>query len=125
MVYGEGRDINIRRIQQCIRDAKKHITTLLQKNQENDARRDVLSQENLALKLNNVGEHNHCFRLCEALKSAGEGLKNLQQTYRDDATVFAKLKILTDEITDYCDVTFEVTKRISSPAKSSESDKSV
>ena len=52
------------------------------------------------------------------LKTAVEGLTNMQATYRDDASIAAKIELLIEEIHDFLENTEALVKQNSSSGSS-------
>ena len=94
--WGESREANVNRIQSSIRQAKTFIQSILQ---------NEMTASNLQGRMKAVIEMQQCSRMLQSLQQATVGLKNLMQTYRDDASICAKLKILQEEINDFVSAT--------------------
>ena len=77
---GEKRTVNLQRISSCVKSSFNILENVMEKS---DDRR-----------------HNIAVRAYKSLKQCIGGLRNLQQTYKDDISVCAQLNLLCDDITD-------------------------
>lgn len=92
----EHRESNIAQIQSCVRQATAFIQATMQN--------EVLSNS-YAGKMKLATELQHCHRTMESLNNAKIGLENLCQTYRDDASIVAKINMIKHEIEDFLNAT--------------------
>lgn len=88
--YSEKRCSNIQKIQENVRLA---ITFIQNSSQEFSS----LTSETYS----SAARQNQCRRMFNSLEKSKKGLANLQQTYRDDTTMFTQLQIIMDEIDDF------------------------
>ena len=95
-LYREGRESNVSDIQSCIRQATAFIQHTMQNR--------VISHT-FHGKLKAATELQQCHRMMEALKRASQGIDNLTQTYKDDASIVSKLKMIEHEIEDFVNAT--------------------
>jgi len=103
--YGENRQQNLQRIQQCIRDSKHFISTCM--NDINNNNGDTHS----FIKMMDLSEQKtFCARMLDALKSSKKGLECLQLTYKDDATATSSLSMLVNEIDDFLHATRQLAE---------------
>ena len=51
-----------------------------------------------------ASKQKQCIRMYQALETCKTGLKNLQQTYRDDTTMHAQIQLVMDEIDDFISI---------------------
>lgn len=108
--YGEGREHNIIKISNCIRDAKAFITTCMNEiYTENEETSEVPLMRKLALN----SKHQVCHRMITSLDKSQEGIKALKVTYKDDASCTSKLDCLLDEIQDFLTTTRSVCEESS------------
>lgn len=105
MLYGESRDHNISRIQNCARDAKQYISSILN---EIDSSEEVDSS--VMKRINNSTQTKMCNRMMNSLKDSVAGLSALQITYKDDASCVTQLEILINEINDFLQTTHHIAK---------------
>ena len=92
----EDRESNISKIQFCVRQATAFIQTTMQ---------NQVTSNSYVGKMKVATELQHCYRIIESLKNARIGLENLCQTYRDDASIVAKIQMIRDEIEDFLSAT--------------------
>lgn len=108
--YGEGREHNIVKISNCIRDAKAFITTCMNEiYTENEESTDANFMRKLALS----SKHQICNRMITALEKSQDGLKSLKVTYKDDASCTSKLDCLLYEVQDFLTTTRVVCEQSS------------
>ena len=93
--YGEHREGNVLRVQETMRAAKAFVVQALSC--------DYGSTDDGTVQRNVVATtmQQQCCRMLAALESALVGLDHLRQTYKDDASISAKLDIVSDEIRDF------------------------
>ena len=89
LYYGEKRNNNITKIQDNIRMAISFITKNIA-----DITSDLTDFKNAMIIQQSK-------RMLQALESSKEGLKNLQQTYKDDSATNTHIQILLCEINDF------------------------
>tara|TARA_B100000482_G_scaffold189441_1_gene170894 strand:- start:7 stop:483 length:477 start_codon:yes stop_codon:yes gene_type:complete len=104
-LYGETRDHNIQRIQNCVREAKNYISSTLHEIYVFDE-----SDRSLMKQFKTSTQQQLCFRMINALKEAEVGLKALQITYKDDPTCLTQLDMLINEIIDFLSTTRQIAK---------------
>tara|TARA_B100002051_G_C16556966_1_gene545507 strand:+ start:299 stop:769 length:471 start_codon:yes stop_codon:yes gene_type:complete len=93
--YGEGRQLNIQRIQETVHCAISSIRQLMS---------DMNLMVNEDQKFQRIAHQKRCTRLIQTLSSARNGLNNLHQTYREDITMQSQIKIVIDEIIDFISI---------------------
>jgi len=94
MWYSEKRNSNVIKIQEAVRLAVNFIQNTLQEvNSDNES---LFTTQN---------KQRQCKRMFETLSLSRNGLSNLQQTYKDDISMSAQLKIVSDEIDDFIHIT--------------------
>lgn len=89
---GEHRETNISKVQSCVRQATLFVQTTMQ---------NQVVSASFNGKMKAAMEVQHCKRTMDALEVCAIGLSNLAQTYRDDASIVAKIQMLRDEIHDF------------------------
>tara|TARA_B100001057_G_C22633589_1_gene865354 strand:+ start:429 stop:917 length:489 start_codon:yes stop_codon:yes gene_type:complete len=89
LYYGEKRSNNITKIQDNIRMATSFVTKNM---------KEITSD---LTDFNNAMIIQQSRRMLQALESSKEGLKNLQQTYKDDSATNTHIQILLREISDF------------------------
>ena len=89
LYYGEKRNNNIQKIQDNVRMATSFVTKNMKEitSDLKDFKNAVMIQQSR--------------RMLQALESSKEGLKNLQQTYKDDSATNTHIQILLCEINDF------------------------
>ena len=108
--YREGREHNIVKISNCVRDAKAFITTCMNEiYTENEDNTEVHFMRRLALNSKNQ----ICNRMVSSLDKSQEGIKALKVTYKDDASCTSKLDCLLNEIQDFLTTTRSVCEESS------------
>tara|TARA_B100000945_G_C20414020_1_gene614182 strand:- start:710 stop:1261 length:552 start_codon:yes stop_codon:yes gene_type:complete len=95
--YGEGRELNIMKIQNCIRDAKNFISNTLSEIKNGNGREEVSFMH----RMNLASQNQLCTRMMDSLKNCQDGLSALQVTYKDDASICTQLVIMINEISDF------------------------
>ena len=91
--YGENRETNVTHIQEAVRHAKTFVSQTL------STQRPLADSFNSKMFCNTQIQHST--RMIEAMNKAIKGLTHLIQTYRDDASISAKLDIICNEIQDF------------------------
>lgn len=105
--YGEGREHNIFKIGQCIRDAKAYITTCMNEivTEQTD---DINPETNFMRKLSLNSKTQTCLRMITSLEKSITGITSLKITYKDDASCTSKLECLIHEVEDFLATTRSV-----------------
>ena len=107
LFYREDRETNVSRIQSTIRQAKTFVSNTMQY--------EIVSNNfNGRMKL--TTQLQQCSRMMSALKAAVQGLENITQTYKEDASIVAKLNMLKYEIEDFIAAT-QIALSVSSPQR--------
>lgn len=94
--YGEGRDLNIQRLQECVHVACAHVsklscaTHILSNDGIDEENRMALFQESMRR-----------VRLINALKGAQCGIRNMIDTYADDTSFQVRLRLLMQKVDDF------------------------
>lgn len=91
--YAEKRSSNIQKIQETVRLAITFIQTSSQ---------EFTPDQNETY--SRASKQNQCRRMFQSLEKSKNGLTNLQQTYRDDTTMYTQLQIIMDEIDDFVSI---------------------
>ena len=91
-LYSENRESNISKIQSCMQKAMTFITFKMD---------NQIPEESYSTRIQAITERQHCIRIIACLEAAQHGLLNLCQTYRDDASIVAKIYMLKHEIDDF------------------------
>lgn len=107
MWYGESRHMNIVRIQETVRLA---ITSIRETKNDNTTIDDLHFVKGI--------RERQCRRLIESLTKSRIGLRNLQQTYREDTSTMIQIQLLDQEIEDFLSII--ETTQIPSPIASSD-----
>ena len=92
--YSEKRSSNALKLQETIRSAISFI-----QNTSQEIINEINNTYTRAIK------ERQCKRMFETLKKCKVGMTNLQQTYRDDTTMFAQLQIIMNEVDDFVSIT--------------------
>lgn len=100
MWYGERRETNIQRVQQCIRSARAHASRALE---------EAECLERCSEPTSSIEVHIRSLRLqhdrfVEAVARSRVGVSNLLATYRDDAAHASQIALVLQEIDDYLTV---------------------
>ena len=107
--FGERRSQNMSRIRQTVRAAIAYI------NKSWDDASALLSttkhsDDTMKLRVETIVVQH--VRMCEGLERSCAGLKNLIQTYRDDATVVSQLQLTITEIHDFLSLISKHSQRV-------------
>jgi len=94
----ETREANLTRVQSAVRQAKTFISGVADEQQAEAEDSKVRTRVQASIR------SRQCIRMLDALKKASGGLENLCQTYRDDASIVAKINMVRDEIDDFVGV---------------------
>ena len=112
---GERRTQNVARVRQTVRTAIAHIRKLL-----DDANALLTSglreDESMRLRVDTIVVQH--VRMCEGLQQSCTGLRNLMQTYRDDAMLASHIHLTITEIHDFLTLIHHHTERLRSSASS-------
>jgi hypothetical protein len=103
MYYGEGREHNIQKLSQCIKDAIAFITTCM--NELVTERQDESSDTTFMRTFSLNSKSQTCHRMMISLEDSVKGIESLKITYKDDASSTSKLDCLIYEIQDFLDTT--------------------
>lgn len=95
MVYRETREHNLIKLQTIVREAKTFVTATMTHSAA------TVVDPSFHGVLQSTTNQQMCLRMINALRQSTQGLRHLQQTYKDDASIKAKLQILVDEIDDF------------------------
>ena len=93
MFYRENREQNVSHIRSLVQTAIRAATHAREEANELAGRNMKIRAAFSALKSQ---------RLLEALTASCSGLENLMTTYRDDAALMSQMRIIVQEIRDYC-----------------------
>ena len=106
---GERRNQNMSRVRQTVRSAISYVNKSL-----DDANALLTSssstEEHMRLRVDTIVVQH--VRMCEGLKQSCNGLRNLLQTYRDDAMLSSQLHLTITEIEDFLNLISKHTERI-------------
>ena len=106
---GERRTQNMNRVRQTVRAAITYVNKSL-----DDANALLTSasrtEESMKLRVDTIVVQH--VRMCEGLKQSRSGLKNLLQTYRDDAMLMTQLHLTITEINDFLSLIYKHTEKI-------------
>ena len=106
---GERRSHNMTRVRQTVRAAVAYVNKSL-----DDANALLTStsgtEESMKLRVDTIVVQH--VRMCEGLKHSCIGLKNLLQTYRDDAMLVSQLQLTVTEITDFLHLIYKHNEKI-------------
>jgi hypothetical protein len=112
---GERRTQNVARVRQTVRTAIAHIRKLL-----DDANALMASglreDESLRLRVDTIVVQH--VRMCEGLQQSCAGLRNLLQTYREDASLASHIHLTITEINDFLCLMHSHTERLRGVASS-------
>lgn len=108
MWYGERRGQNVQRVRQTVRAAIAFAQKSLE---EATALRDAASSDTMRLRIDTIVLQH--VRMVDALSRACGGLRNLLQTYRDDAALASQVTLLVQEIEDFVRVIGPHSEQIS------------
>lgn len=97
LYYRENREGNVAHIQSTIKDAKQFIEMTFVRT-ENFSRAE---EGSFSVRLQHETQQQTCRRIHEALMRSVQGLEALKLTYRDDASIKAKLVMLINEVRDF------------------------
>jgi hypothetical protein len=119
--YGERRGQNVARVHTTVHAgmhfasrALEEATALIQTHAGADGMSDLLRFRMDTIAMQHV-------RMIQALLRARDGLRNLLQTYRDDAALHSKISLVMDEIHDFVSVIEFATKTLRAQCPSVES----
>lgn len=90
----ETREANLMRVQSAVRQAKTFVSNVVHQ-------QHVAVDPGLQAQVQLSIHTKQCSRTLEALHRASAGLANMCQTYRDDASIVAKINMVRDEIDDF------------------------
>lgn len=99
MWYGEKRAQNVQRVRATVREAMNFASRSLE---EASALLQATSSSDFRLRVDTTAVQH--LRMMEALVRAQQGLRNLLQTYREDAALASQITLVVEEITDYVSV---------------------
>jgi uncharacterized membrane protein YccC len=92
--YGERRDQNVQRVRATVRAA----LGFAQKTVEDAEALRAAEAATLQLRIDALGLQH--VRIVDALRAACDGIRNLRQTYREDAALVSQLTLLVQEVDD-------------------------
>tara|TARA_B110000046_G_scaffold129253_1_gene135691 strand:+ start:742 stop:1221 length:480 start_codon:yes stop_codon:yes gene_type:complete len=98
--YSETREQNMRRVAECVRQAKYAVTRTLSDHSQSESECRTMS-----LQLLRCEESAVCFRVITALSECLDGLDNMTLTYRDDAALVVRIQQIKGDITDFLENT--------------------
>ena len=94
---GETRETNVSKIQASIRQAAQFVQASMQN--------EVTTANNFSGRMKAATQIQQCQRILDTLRKAVTGIDNLKQTYKDDASIVAKLHMIRNEIEDFLNAT--------------------
>ena len=98
--YGERREQNIARVRQTVHSAIRYASKSLEEaNAMHDAHGADAPPSALRLRIETTALQH--FRMLDALQRSCTGLRNLTQTYRDDAALASQISLLVGEVSDF------------------------
>ena len=100
-IYGETREVNLRRINDCIQGAKDFVTHKMAEFSNESAMECITFQ----MKIQRHDQHKMCVRIIEALQQSLQGFENLEETYKDDASLVSRMRNMKSDICDFCEYT--------------------
>ena len=109
MYYRESRELNVRRIGECIDRAKGSVSAILSEHtQVTPSDAQIIAEdgkESIQMRLYRRTQMQQCTRLLHAMAEINTGLDNLVETYRDDAGLVVRLRNIKDDVNDFVDIT--------------------
>ena len=100
-LYGETREVNLRRIYECIQSGKDFVTNRMS---EFSAENNVTTST-FQMKVQRHDQYKLCIRIIDAFKDSLQGFENLEETYKDDASLVSRIRNMKSEISDFCQYT--------------------
>ena len=94
--YGEGRDLNLQRLQECVHVACAYVSRLTCAGAQ-----IVPIDEDEETRMARLQESMRRVRLIEALKGAKGGIRNMIDTYADDTSFQVRLRLLVQRVDDF------------------------
>ena len=107
MWYREGRSTNVVRIRTTVKDAidtSHRILNDIRAYNAHNSSGNASSEEVDATTLRRDTMIRQFHRMIDGLKRSREGLENLMQTYRDDASMTSQIRLIDGEIGDFLEV---------------------
>ena len=97
MWYGERREANVQRVRQAVRSG---IGFAQQSLEEVNALREAADTMRLRIDTTTLRH----LRMVEALRRACTGMRNMLQTYKDDAALASQITLLVQEVEDFVQI---------------------
>jgi len=93
-ITGENREMNVHRINECVKNAQQFVTSTVTEQRVGD-------DTSLQVQFHCRNQLNLCKQMLESMTNAMEGLDKMQKTYADDAAIVSRLRMIQRSVTDF------------------------